>query len=178
MSEQDPQDDVAPETTPADETTDQASNGRDKAIAEARRTARAAEKRAAELEAQLAARERQEAEAEGRWKEIAEKAEAEKAELEAAVQEAKLRSDIAAAATRLKFRNPELAYRLIKDDADVTDAGSAESALKRLVREDKYLVEDEPSRTGAAVTGAAQSDDPMTQAAIGLRDHIRQVTGR
>lgn len=126
-------------------TTDPKPSGRDKAIAEERRKARAAEKRAADLEAKLSERDRKDAEAEVRWQEIAEQ-EREKAEsLERQIADRERRDSVTAAARGLRFKNPDLAFRLL----DESDTSEPEAALRRLAKQEPYLTEDSgPYRGG------------------------------
>lgn len=165
------------ETTEVEETTETTDPAatvdaeRDKAFAEQRRKARAAEKRAKELEDKLAAKERADKEAEGRYQEIAEEERKAREALEQQVKDRDRRDAIVTAATRLKFKNPALAHRLVADD-DVTDERSAEQALKRLADSEPYLIQDAPSRTGLSASGAdvgaESSEDPLARAGAGL----------
>jgi flagellar biosynthesis GTPase FlhF len=155
-------------------TTDPKPSGRDKAIAEERRKARAAEKRAADLEAKLSERDRKDAEAEGRWQEIAEQ-EREKAEsLERQIADRERRDSVTAAARGLRFKNPDLAFRLL----DESDTSEPEAALRRLAKQEPYLTEDAPARTGAGVTGTATTEDPLAHAGLGVLDAIERSRGR
>jgi len=142
------------------------SKGRDAAIAAERRKARAAEKKAAELQKKLDEAARKEAEAEGRWQEIAEEERKRADSLEQQIAEREKREAVTEAATRLRFKNPTIAHRLLSDD----DLSDPEGALKRLAKSEPYLIADPPERTGAPVGGNAdtQQDDPLANAGAGL----------
>jgi len=169
MSDEDTTQDVVEETTeettPVEETKPE-SKGRDAAIAAERRKARAAEKRAEEAERKLAEAARKEAEAEGRWQEIAEEERKRADSLEQQIAEREKREAVTEAATRLRFKNPTIAHRLLSDD----DLSDPEGALKRLAKSEPYLIADPPERTGAPVGGNAdtQQDDPLANAGAGL----------
>lgn len=64
-------------------------------------------------------------------------------------------------ATRLKFRNPARAIRML-DPSDLEDTASAEAALERLMREEPYLATDKKQRevTDPAERRATGGDDP------------------
>lgn len=174
MSEE-TQDETVEETveeTTAEETKPE-SKGRDAAIAAERRKARAAEKRAEELQKKLDDAARKEAEAEGRWQEIAEEERKRAESLEARIAEREQRDSITDAARRLRFRNPGLAYRLLSDE----ERGDPEQALKRLLKEEPYLQDAPPERTGAAVTGGQTPDekqDPYEAAGLAVLDLIER----
>lgn len=145
------------------------SKGRDSAIAAERRKARAAEKRAEEAERKLADLARKEQEAEGRWQEIAEQERTEREKLEQQVADRDKRDAITTAATRLKFKNPTIAHRLLSDE-EITDERSAEQALQRLAKAEPYLLQDAPVRTGlpAADGEDGNTEDPLARAGAGL----------
>lgn len=163
-------DDQVEETETVEETTSTTDAERDKAFAEQRRKTRAAEKKAKDLEAKLAAKERSEKESEGRYQEIAEEERKAREALEQQVADRDRRDAVVTAATRLKFKNPTLAHRLLADE-DITDERSAEQALKRLAENEPYLIQDAPSRTGLPASGAdpgTGSEDPLVRAGAGL----------
>lgn len=167
MSEQETEvvEETTEETTPAAEEAKPESKGRDAAIAAERRKARAAEKRAEELQKKLDDAARKEAEAEGRWQEIAEEERKRAESLEAQIAEREQREAVTDAATRLRFKNPSIAHRLLTAD----EIGDPEAALKRLAKQEPYLIADPPERTGAPVGGpAADTTDPLANAGAGL----------
>lgn len=168
MSEQETEEvveETTEETTPAAEEAKPESKGRDAAIAAERRKARAAEKRAEELQKKLDDAARKEAEAEGRWQEIAEEERKRAESLEAQIAEREQREAVTDAATRLRFKNPSIAHRLLSAD-EIVDP---EAALKRLAKQEPYLIADPPERTGAPVGGAAaDTTDPLANAGAGL----------
>lgn len=177
MSEQETEavEETTEETTTAEaETPKPESKGRDAAIAAERRKARAAEKRAEEAERKLAETARKEAEAEGRWQEIAEEERKRAESLEARIAEREQRDSITDAARRLRFKNPDLAYRLLSTE-ERTDP---EPALKRLLKDEPYLQADPPERTGAQVGASTTTEDPMVRAGKGVLDAIERVRGR
>lgn len=152
-------------TPPVEETKPPESKGRDAAIAAERRKAKAAEKRAEELQKQLDAAARKEAEAEGRWQEIAEEERRRAEALEAQIAEREQREAVTEAASRLRFKNPSLAHRLLSGD----ELADPEGALKRLAKSEPYLIADPPERTGAAVgSTTADTQDPLANAGAGL----------
>lgn len=180
MSEKD---DLEPEITDEPETalevdgeTPDKTDDLDKAFAEQRRKARAAERRVKELEKKLSERDRKDAEAEGRWQEIAEEERKAREALEAQVADRDRREAITQAATGLRFKNPQLAYRLLDRD-DAVDQQAAEQALKRLAKQEPYLIEDPPVKTGAPVGGSQNSEDPMTNIGLGILDAIERQRG-
>ncbi len=152
-------------TETAEETKPPESKGRDAAIAAERRKARAAEKRAEELQRKLDEQARKEAEAEGRWQEIAEEERKRAEQLEAQIAEREQREAITEAAQRLRFKNPSLAHRLLSTE----ERSDPEQALKRLLKEEPYLQADPPERTGAPVGGqTVDTTDPLASAGAGL----------
>lgn len=149
----------------------------DRAFAEQRRKLRAAEKRAAELEAKLTEKQRAEAEAEGRYKELYEEERAAREAAETAAAERERRDRITQLASDLGYQNPGLAHRLL-DGEDTVDDTVAEAALKALAKQEPYLLKEQPVRTAAPTSNTAQTeDDPQLNAAQGLLDAIRQVRG-
>lgn len=163
-------------TETAEETKPPESKGRDAAIAAERRKARAAEKRAEELQRKLDEQARKEAEAEGRWQEIAEQERQRAEDLERKIAERKQRENVTDAAQRLRFKNPSLAHKLLTAD-EASDPALAEQALKRLAKQEPYLVADPPERTGAAVSGSAPQGetDPYALAGHTVIDLIEQT---
>lgn len=162
-------DETEEQQKPAAEEPKPESKGRDSAIAAERRKAKAAEKRAEEAERKLADLARKEQEAEGRWQEIAEQERTEREKLERQVAERDKRDAITAAATRLKFKNPTIAHRLLSDE-EITDERSAEQALQRLAKSEPYLLQDALVRTGlpAADGDGEGNEDPLARAGAGL----------
>lgn len=154
-----------------------AKDAADRAFAEQRRKLRAAEKRAAELEAQLTEKQRAEAEAEGRYKELYEEERQAREAAEKAAADRERRDRITQLAADLGYQNPQLAHRLL-DDEDAVDDTVAEAALKALAKQEPYLLKDQPVRTAAPTSSTAQTeDDPQLNAAQGLLEAIRQVRG-
>lgn len=149
----------------------------DRAFAEQRRKLKAAEKRAAELEAQLTEKQRAEAEAEGRYKELYEEERQAREAAEKAAAERERRDRITQLASDLGYQNPGLAHRLLDDD-DTVDDTVTEAALKALAKQEPYLLKEQPVRTAAPTSSTAQTeDDPQLNAAQGLLEAIRQVRG-
>lgn len=155
---------------------DNAQKDQDRAFAEQRRKLRAAEKRAADLEAKLGEQERAKAEAEGRYKELYEEERAARELAEKQAEERERRERITQLASDLGFQNPSVAYRLL-DGEDIVDDTMSERALKALAKKEPYLLKDQPVRTAAPVgdTASDSSDDPQLQAAQGLLDTINRV---
>jgi hypothetical protein len=145
--------DGAPPPPPAPpESKPEAKDDQAAAFAEMRRALKAEQKRAAELEAKVAERERAEAEQQGRWKELAEAAEAKAAALEAKLQQGEQRMVVAGVAKRLQFVDPDDAHRFL-DATDMADEKLAEAALKSLAKSKPYLLAKAPTRTGREITG-------------------------
>lgn len=154
-----------PTDPPADPPKD-TKDDRDAAFAEMRRQLRAAEKAKADAEAKVAERDRKDAEAQGKWKELAEAAEAKAADLEKRIADGERRTRVGDAAARLDFVDPGDAHRFLDAD-DMEDDRSVEAALKRLAKDKPYLIKTVPKRTGREVgdrNGADPKEDPADQA--------------
>lgn len=159
------------------EGTDAAKEAADRAFAEQRRKLRAAEKKAAELEAQLTEKQRAEAEAEGRYKELYEEERAAREQAEKAAEERERVDRVTKLASDLGFRNPQVAHRLLDAD-DLVDDTVAEASLKALAKQEPYLLNEQPVRTAAPTSNTApEVDDPQLNAAQGLLETIRAVRG-
>jgi hypothetical protein len=180
ISQEEPQDESIPfdrevEATELDEADTTAQKEADRAFAEQRRKLKAAEKKAAELEAKLNEKQRAEAEAEGRYKELYEEERAARELAERQAEERERRDLVTQLASDLGFRNPTVAHRLL-DDEDTVDATVTERALKALAKKEPYLLQEQPSRTAAPAGSTVQeSDDPQLNAARGLLDAINRV---
>lgn len=129
-------------TPPADPVRSEQDRERDRAMAEMRRRAEAAEKLVQEAKTAEQDRERKQLEEQNRWEDIARKAEADKAELEAkiAAKDAeaaieRARSHAQQTAAELKFKDTGYAlYKLDQDKVDLTDAAAVKDALETLAR--------------------------------------------
>lgn len=77
-------------------------------------------------------------------------------ELEGDIESGNKERTVTAVATRLGFRNPKVALKLLDDDADVSDETAAEKSLKALLKSDPYLKS--AGKGQREVTGGA--DDP------------------
>jgi hypothetical protein len=179
-SQQETQDESVPfdrevEAVEVDEADD--TGQKDRAFAEQRRKLKAAEKKAADLEAKLTERQRADAEAEGRYKELYEEERTARETAEKQAEERDRRDLVTQLASDLGFRNPAVAHRLI-DDEDTVDSTVTERALKALAKKEPYLLADQPSRTAApAGSSVKESDDPDLNAGRGLLDAINRVRG-
>lgn len=147
---------------------------RDRAFAEQRRKADEAERRAKAAEDALAERERKEAEEQGRWKEIAEKAEAKAADLEARHTAAEQRRNAERAASDLKVKDTGYAlYLLEQDKVDLSDPSAVKTALEQLTtnRPDLLGGTAPPPPTGGPAGGTGPTDPPKLTA-----DQLRAMT--
>ena len=151
-------------------------SGNDAAFAELRRQAKAAEKRAADLEAKLKERDDAEKVAQGKWQEIAEERERERDALKAEISKREQQSLVGGIAKRLQFADPEDAFRFL-DEADMADEKLAERALKALAKDKPYLLAKGPTRTGREVTGGDDNDTDKDPAMAAGRD-ILAMLGR
>lgn len=152
----------------------------DRAFAEMRRRAEAAEREAQAARDQLAERERKEAEEQGRWKEIAEKAEADKAELEARIAQAEQRRLAERAATDLKFRDVAYAlYRLEQDQVSLADPAAVKAALEQMAASHPDMVgTPAPPPPSGGPAGGSQTGPPALtreQLAAMTPDQIRRL---
>lgn len=107
-------------------------------------------------ERELARREREDKEASGEYKQMYEDSQKEVEGLKAQIKDGAFDRSVHAVATRMKFRNPALAPKLVDsslkdnavdEDGDV-DEKLVERELKKLVAADRYLVEEEKSGQG------------------------------
>ena len=132
----------------------------DSAFARMRRDKEAADKRAKEAEEKLAAKEREEAEEQGRWKELAEKAQADKAELEAKWAKAEQDRQLESIARTLKFRDPDLVGHLVPASVDRNDTAAVKAALEAVATERPHLVDGAPPPPSGGPAGGTQTDPP------------------
>lgn len=116
------------------------------AFAELRRKADEAERRAKAAEDAIAARDRADAEAQGKWEELAknERTAREKAEADAArIREERM---VERLASSLKFHNPaDVMHRLTPEQR--ADEAQAKAALEQIAKTDKYLVRPDAAPT-------------------------------
>ena len=107
----------------------------DSAFARLRREKEAAERDAREAREALAAREREEAEEQGRWKDIAETEKARADQLEADSKANEAQRNAERAARDLKFRDPEYAlYLLRQDGVDILDPAAVKGGLEEIAK--------------------------------------------
>ena len=149
-----PEDKPAPPASPASPAPD------DSAFARIRREKEAAERRAKEAEDKLAAKEREEAEEQGRWKELAEKAQADKAELEAKWVKAEQDRQLESVARTLKFRDPDLVGHLVPASVDRNDTAAVKAALETVAKERPHLVDGAPPPPSGGPAGGGKQDPP------------------
>lgn len=133
-------------------------NERDEAFAAMRRQLKAEQKAREAAEAKVAERDRKDAEAQGKWQELAEAADKRAKELEAKIAEGYRHQLVTSVAQRLEFANPSIAFRLIDAD-DMADEKLIEAALKRLAKTEPYLLKPAPTRTGREVGGGPDTEN-------------------
>jgi len=137
-----------------------------------RRQAAEARKVTKKAEQKAKADSEREAKEQGRWQELVDeaKAEAEEAKLQYDGLQRKLR--IQAAASRLNFRDADVAAALLSED-DTEDDQTTERSLKRLAKEKPYLV-DEHRRSGGPVVNGQQAGTTPEQE---HQETLKQVLG-
>lgn len=159
-----------------------------RAMAEMRRRAEAAEKRAAEAEAAEAERVRKQAEEEGRWKDLADqerqradRLQADLAAREQAAQAAEQKRNAERAAGDRRFRDTGYAlYLLEQDKVDFADAAAVGNALDDLAKKRTDLLNAEPAPppSGGPPKPAPQGTGPALtaeQIAAMSPDQVRQL---
>lgn len=160
----------------------------DRAMADLRRRAEAAEKRAAEAEAAEAERVRKQAEEEGRWKDLADQervradaAVADLAKRDAEALAAEAKNNARTAATQRKFADASYAlYLLEAGRIDLTDAAAVSTALDELAtrRADLLTVTPPPPPSGGPPAPAAPNGGPgltREQIAAMSPDQVRKL---
>lgn len=168
MSQEIPKQDPAPPepasppeaAPPAAPPVDEEKAARDAAFAEQRRRAEAAEKQLKDLQEREAQREREKAEEEGRWKDLAEQADAARKAAEAEAARVKSESAIKEIAAQMDFRNPSDALALLPTDVDRTDDEQVKAALQALAEDRAYLIKTEPAHTPAPPSGNPAGGTP------------------
>jgi hypothetical protein len=116
------------------------------AFAELRRKADEAERRAKAAEDAIAARDRADAEAQGKWEEIAKTAEAARVKAEADAARIREERMVERLASSLKFHNPaDVMHRLTPEQR--ADEAQAKVALEQIAKTDKYLVRQDAAPT-------------------------------
>jgi hypothetical protein len=163
-------------------------DGQNRAMAELRRRAEAAEKRAAEAEAAEAERVRKQAEEEGRWKDIADQeraradaATAERDRIRADAEAEKARTNAQRAAMDRKFKDTGYALYLLEQQAvDFTDAAAVGNALDELVKSRADLLNAAPPAppSGGPPAPGPQGGGPALtaeQIAAMSPDKVRQL---
>lgn len=147
--------------------------------------AREKEKRRAELDAKRKADEHKAEQ--GQWKELAQEREREVESLKAQIQERdqrdqqrEMRGRVEEVAEKLNFRRPRRAYAILVDelsseeaDETLSDATLIEAALKRMIRDDASLV-DQQRRSGAPV---GRNGQPAPTPQQGLTETLLNLTG-
>jgi hypothetical protein len=114
------------------------------------------------LQAEIEKRDREKAEQEGRWKDIAEQERKKREEIEAKQVTADKERMVEKVATRLRFKDTGIALRSIDLDKinDATDEASAERMLTEVANQHQYLVNEPPrtQRGGAGAGGHATTE--------------------
>lgn len=152
----------------------------DRAFAEMRRRAEAAERDAQAARDQLAERERQEAEQQGEYKRLYEEQKAENETLKATQARAEQRRHAERTAGDLKFRDTGYAlYLLDQQRVDMSDAAAVKAALDQLVADRPDLVgtAPPPPPSGGPAGGGNQDPPKLTreQLAAMTPDQIRRL---
>lgn len=132
---------------------------RDRAFAELRRRAEAAEKAAKDAADQLAERERKEAEEQGRWKDLAEQEKARADQLAASMAAQEQDRSVEAAARAQRFRDPDIAKHLLPATVDRNDPDAVNAALERVAQERPHLI-DAGTSPPAPPSGGAPGGNP------------------
>lgn len=133
------------------------------ALADLRRKAKKAEddaKKAAE----------EEAKAKGEHEKLAQQYQQERDEIKAELDGERAKARVRSIATRLKFRNADVAVALLPASVDQSDEAAIEAALTTLATEQDYLIDTgTPTRTGAPAGGGerpnATLDEKLAEAA-------------
>lgn len=113
----------------------------DAAFARLRREAQEAEARAKAAEEALAERQRQEAEEQGRFKELAEQEKARADAAEARWAEAEQARQIESVARTLRFKDPDLVVHLLPGSVDRNDTDAVRAALEAVATERPHLID-------------------------------------
>lgn len=114
----------------------------DSAFARMRREKEAAERAAQEARDALAAKEREEAEEQGRWKDIADAEKARADALEAKQKTEQDKRNAERAARDLRFKDPEYAlYLLAQRNVDLADAAAVSTALHEIAESRADLID-------------------------------------
>jgi hypothetical protein len=150
-----------------------------------------AEKRARKAERDLKNRKQADREEQGEFKEMAEEEKKQRIAAEKKLRDRALETSVTAVATKLKFRNPSVAHKLVDLPDDVVDEdgevdeGRVERALKRLAKDEDYLVRGRRSQSRDDVKGdksetstsrnGGKSDDESRSGMEMLRDAYAQA---
>lgn len=147
---------------PADPPADPPSGQDNAAFARLRREKEEADRRAKAAQDALAAKERQEAEEQGRWKELAESAQAESEALKKRIAEGEQRRSVEAAARALNFRDPDIVEHLLPASVDRNDTEAVKAALTTVATERPHLVSTPapPPPSGGPAGGGGPQDPP------------------
>jgi hypothetical protein len=135
-------------------------DGKDAAMAKARRDADEAKRRADEAERKLADRDRKDAEEQGRWKELAETEKARADGLEQKIAASEQDRQIESVAKSLKFRDPDLVKHLLPANVDKNDTAQVKTALEQIASERKHLIDGAPPPPSGGPTGGPNADTP------------------
>lgn len=145
----------------------------DSAFARLRREKEAAEREAQEAREALAKKEREEAEEQGRWKELAEQEKARADKLEADAKAKDDQRNAERAARDLKFKDPEYAlYLLRQDGVDLSDPPAVKQALEEIARTRTDLIGTAPP---APPSGGAPGGNPPEPAGL-TADQLRAMS--
>jgi hypothetical protein len=156
---------------------------RDAAFARLRREKQDADKRAKDAEDKLAAKAREEAEAQGEWQKLAETYEKERDTARKALADLQQQIKVEAVAAGLKFRHADEAIALLPSELDRTDEAAVQKALEQLAEDRPHLIDSgTPGPTGRPPTGGGKGDltkadvERMTAAEINARwDDVQKV---
>lgn len=145
----------------------------DSAFARLRREKEAAEKEAQEARDALAQKERAEAEEQGRWKELAEQEKARADKLEADAKAKDDQRNAERAARDLKFKDPEYAlYLLRQDNVDLSDPPAVKQALEEIAKTRTDLI---GTGTPALPSGGPPGGSPPEPAGL-TADQLRAMS--
>lgn len=154
-----------PEPTPAPPApTPPAPAHDDSAFARMRREKEAAEREAQQAREALAERDRKEAEEQGRWKDIAEQEKARADKLEADAKAKDDQRNAERAARDLKFKDPEYAlYLLRQNGVDISDPVAVKAGLEEIAKTRTDLIGTAPP---APPSGGAPGGNPPEPAGL------------
>lgn len=142
--------------------------GKDRAMAELRRRAEAAEKTARDAKAELDRIEREKAEKAGEWEKLAKQYETERDEARLELAGERQNATVEKAAGRLKFRNTDEAVALLPTDLDRADTTAVDKALEQLAVNRPHLID-----TGKTVQSGLPPGPRSTDLTL---DQIKQMT--